>query len=142
MRFDTRSLVLDVSSLAMGMNHGEFELPMKEVEWNIDEVEPEGKHGVLFLSLDLREGILTCSGRLDALFVTPCARCLRPAAFHVEEEIARTYSWKGPGDGGDYEAMISTGLVNLLDAVREAVILSVPGKPLCRPDCPGMEYGG
>lgn len=141
MKLDTETLILDLRSLTRGINTGVFTLPLRKVQWNIEEVEPAEETGTLELSADLEEGALICTGRFDAVFLIPCARCLELARFHVSEDILRKYSWL-PGILGDedIEMVPDSGRIQLLDALREAVILSIPGKPLCAPDCPGIDY--
>lgn len=140
MRLDTVRMVLDLKSLQRGMNTGSFTIPMREVAWEIEDVQPSSGTGTLELTVDLEKGAVICTGRLHAVFTTPCARCLEPAPFEVVEDIVREYTLI-PGTGGDdEEAVPDTGLLDLMDVVREAVILSVPGKPLCSSDCPGIDY--
>jgi uncharacterized protein len=141
MNLDTSTLVLDLRSLSGGVNTGTFEIPMKNVDWSLDEVEPADDTGTLHLSVDLEEGTVTCIGRFDTSFSTACARCLKPVHFSVSEGILRKYTWvPDSSDHEDIEFIPDTGLLDLLDAVREAVVLSVPGKPLCSADCPGIDY--
>jgi uncharacterized protein len=140
-KLDTETLVLDLRSLTRGINAGVFTLPLREIRWDIEEVEPAEETGTLELSADLEEGTLVCTGRFDAVFLTPCARCLEPARFDVREDILRKYSWlAGILEDEDMEMVPDSGRIQLLDALREAVILSIPGKPLCAPDCPGIDY--
>ncbi|MBN2588180.1 MAG: DUF177 domain-containing protein [Candidatus Fermentibacteraceae bacterium] len=141
MNLDTETLVLDLRSLSGGVNTGTFEIPMKSVSWSLDEAEPADDAGTLHLSVDLEEGTVICIGRFDASFITPCARCLQPVRFNVSEGILRKYTWvPDPSDHEDIELIPDTGFLDLLCAVREAVVLSMPGKPLCSADCPGIDY--
>lgn len=141
MILDTERLVLDIRSLSRGMNRGSFTIPLREVDWSVEEVEPAGDTGVLDLAVDLEEKVVICTGSFDALFQTPCARCLRPAVFPVREEILREYGWIPAAPEDEPRELISdSGELNVMDAVREAIVLSIPGKPLCSADCPGIDY--
>ena len=141
MTLDPKTLVLDLRSLPPGVTRGAFDIPLGEVDWCIDDVEPEDDQGVLELTVDLQEEAVLCSGTLRATFQTPCARCLEPVGFQVREDIARSYTWEpGRKEEDELETIPNTGELPLLDAVREAIILSVPGKPLCSPECPGIDY--
>jgi uncharacterized protein len=74
------------------------------------------------------------------VFETPCARCLEPALFAVDAEVFRIFT-QDPELADDLDTELvprNEGAVSILDAVREAVILSVPGMPLCRTDCRGL----
>lgn len=141
MRLDTERLVLDMRSLSRGINRGSFTILLGDVDWSIEDVEPAGDTGVLDLTVDLEEKTVICTGSFDARFRTPCARCLRPAVFEVREDIIREYSWIPAAPEDEPRELISdSGEMNLLDAVREAIMLSMPGKPLCSDDCPGIDY--
>lgn len=141
MKLDTEKLVLDMKSLSRGINRGSFIIPLRDVDWSIDDVEPAGDTGVLELTVNLEELAVNCTGSFDACFQTPCARCLRPAVFPVREGIIREYSWiPAPPEEEPRELISDSGEMNVLDAVREAIMLSIPGKPLCSADCPGIDY--
>ena len=88
---------------------------------------PEGSP--LDISLDLQsvsEGVLV-QGSVHMQLVGQCARCLREAAF-VED--------------GDEEAEelpeVVDDHIDLEPILRDAIVLSLPFRPLCRPDCPGL----
>ncbi|MFO8183160.1 MAG: YceD family protein [Candidatus Aegiribacteria sp.] len=141
MKLDTEKLALDMRSLSRGTNRGSFIIPLRDVEWSIEDVEPAGDTGVLDLTVDLEEKAVICTGSFDARFQTRCARCLQPAVFPVREEIIREYSWIPAAPEEEPRELISdSGELNVLEAVREAIILSIPGKPLCSSDCPGIDY--
>ena len=93
MKLDTIKLTIDLKSLPLGINRGVFILPLDKVEWNIEDVEPLDNQGTLELTVDYRDDVILCSGWLDAHFRTPCARCLKPSSFSINEEICREYTW-------------------------------------------------
>jgi uncharacterized metal-binding protein YceD (DUF177 family) len=141
LKLDTERLLLDLKGLPRGTSSGNFRIPLEAVPWEIEGVEPAGEMGILELTVDLEEGAVICSGILKAEFRTPCARCLEPAVFEVTEPIMREYTWSSNGREEDEVEFISeSGQLDLMDAVREAIILSIPGKALCSPDCPGIDY--
>jgi uncharacterized protein len=81
------------------------------------------------------EGIYV-TGRVTGLMAFRCARCLsafeRPFEVSVDDLFARE-----PGPEDDY--VLGPDL--LLDPepmVRDAIVLSMPFSPLCRPDCLGL----
>ena len=89
---------------------------------------------------------ILAQGVFEALVVQPCARCLAPArstvAFETEDEYVSSVD-------------IATGLPTPEDDERwrldehhnldlgallaEGVVAALPLKPLCRPDCPGID---
>lgn len=91
------------------------------------------------LGLDLTlervsEGIVV-RGSVRARWAAPCSRCLSPVggdiAVHVDELYERT-----PLEGETYP--LEDDICDLEPLVRDAVLLELPGVPLCRPDCAGL----
>jgi uncharacterized metal-binding protein YceD (DUF177 family) len=139
-KVDPVTLELDTASLAHGENRGSVEVDMMAVDWDLDEdMVPADEVGVLSLSIMARPMTWVVRGKLEAEFRTICSRCLRAADFPVTEEVYRIYSSDSRLE--EEEVVMLSGrdrYLSILDAVREAVILSVPGKPLCVPDCKGL----
>ena len=135
------SLTINMRSLSHGINKGMFELSLKEIDWGIENVEPGDGQAFIDLEVDLQDRCIICHGSLDAVFTMPCARCLDQIDFPITEEIYRVYSWDDRiAEEADSEPVTLGMGFSILDAVREAVILSIPGKPLCTPDCRGISY--
>lgn len=141
MILDTEKLVIDMRSLSRGMNRGCFDILLNKIDWKIDDVEPEENRATLELAVDYENDVVRCTGSLNAVFRTPCARCLEPSVFSITEPVNRSYTWDSDPSGDQVKAIVSqSGELDILGAVREAVLLSIPGKPLCSPDCAGICY--
>ena len=141
MILDPEKLVIDMRSLSRGMNSGSFVIPLDKINWDIESVEPADDEATLELFVDYEDSVVLCIGRLNADFITPCARCLEPVRFNICEDISREYAWKlDPSVEQEREVVSQSGELGLFDAVREAILLSIPGKPLCSPDCDGICY--
>lgn len=67
-----------------------------------------------------------------------CFRCLEDAV--VESSIAaREYQATNPGDSDELQTpYLEDDLVDLERWARDALVLSLPDKILCEPDCPGL----
>ncbi|MBD3371037.1 hypothetical protein GF402_11850 [Candidatus Fermentibacteria bacterium] len=140
MRLDSETLRLDLGALGRGESRQSFTFDPRDVEWDLDQARPGSDTAELDLCVSARNSTFILRGSLEAIFVIPCARCLRPVRFETTEEIYKVYS-SDPKLRDDSETVALTGspsYLEILDAVREAVILSVPGKPLCVPDCKGL----
>jgi len=92
------------------------------------------------LDIDVRlesvhEGILV-SGTVDTEYVGECSRCLQPIAESVEVEFQELFEY--PGDETP-DFVLQDDHVDLETLVREAIVLSLPFHPVCRPDCPGLD---
>lgn len=109
----------------------------------VKEVEPLDAEG----SAELLQSDIRLRGRLRTVMETPCARCLEPIRHPLdlefdlfyrpmqtiarEEEVEIT---RAELDVGFYEG---SGLM-LEDALKEQILLALPMKSLCRPDCAGL----
>ena len=80
-------------------------------------------------------------------FEAPCARCVEPVQHHLSGEFDLLF--RPPGvDAVGSEHAISTpeteigyyenGGLALEDVLREQVLLSLPARTLCQPDCKGL----
>ena len=103
---------------------------------------PEGSD----LSLDLRlesvsEGVLV-SGSVSGTLSGECGRCLREITdsfgVTIQELYAYAHSTTDETAEEDEVGRMQGDLIDLEPAVRDAVVLTLPTNPLCRPDCPGL----
>lgn len=78
------------------------------------------------------------SGTMQARTRAECVRCLSPQDQELEIEFDDLFSYP-PGQAGDpLLAIPETGLLDLGPLVREYLLLDVPLRTLCRPDCRGL----
>ena len=97
------------------------------------------------LELDVRlesvmEGVLV-SGTAAARTEGECVRCLDPVLGDVAVEFQELYGYPDrvlDDDRADGELVLDGDLIDLDQAVRDAVVLALPRAPLCRDDCPGL----
>ena len=92
------------------------------------------------LDLDVRleglhDGILV-SATVSGTATGECSRCLKPIAEPVEVDIAELFAYD-VDEAFDYQ--VHEDHVDLEPVVRDAVVLSLPFQPVCRPDCPGLD---
>ena len=103
---------------------------------------PEGSD----VSLDLRlesvsEGVLV-SGSVSGTVTGECGRCLRAITDSFDVTIQELYAYEHSTTDETTEedevGRMQGDLIDLEPAVRDAVVLTLPTNPLCRPDCPGL----
>jgi uncharacterized protein len=103
---------------------------------------PEGSD----LELDLRlesvmEGVLV-SGSVRGRATGECVRCLGEVDLEVDLELQELYVYPGRSPQGEDDEdelrELKDDLVDLEPALRDAVVLALPFKPVCRDDCPGL----
>ncbi|HTX77470.1 MAG TPA: DUF177 domain-containing protein [Terracidiphilus sp.] len=86
-------------------------------------------------------------GHFIGSFETPCARCVEPVKLTLEADFDLIFRPLG-ADAGPQERAISAGETEigyyqkdsllLEDVLREQVLLSLPVRTLCKPDCKGL----
>lgn len=101
---------------------------------------PEGaSYDVVFTNAG--DGILV-TGIVRASVTGECDRCLEPAAFEVAGEIEEYYLFEEPEDPESYEdgfELIGPDrVIDLGDAISDAVVMDTPFVVLCQPDCKGL----
>jgi uncharacterized protein len=85
----------------------------------------------------LDDGILV-QGRLRLELDCECARCLKRFAFELNLEAWAAHL---PLEGED-AVPVNNDSVDLTPAIREDILLELPQRPLCKPDCAGLLQPG
>jgi uncharacterized protein len=105
---------------------------------------PEGSDVELDLRLEaVIEGVLA-TGTARVVAVGECVRCLESVEEHLEVDIQELYVYgdggdsAADGDGSDDIRRLEDDLLDLEPVLRDEVVLALPLKPLCTPDCPGL----
>ena len=83
----------------------------------------------------LHDGILV-SAEIDTVASAECVRCLDPVVLPVEVEFQELFAYS-PDEAFDF--VVRDDQLDLEPVVRDAVVLSLPFQPVCRPDCPGLD---
>ncbi|MBI2830844.1 MAG: DUF177 domain-containing protein [Chloroflexi bacterium] len=96
--------------------------------------------------LRTHRGILA-QGKLQAEIELSCSRCLTPfkcpMTLNIEDEFLPTIdivtgaSLEVPEDG-NFFTIDERHTLDLTEAVRQYIVMTVPMKPLCRKDCAGL----
>jgi len=97
------------------------------------------------LDLDLRfeavmEGVLV-SGTVRGRAAGECVRCLEDVALDLETDLQELYVYPGrapQGEDDDDLRELQDDLIDLEEALRDAVVPALPFQPVCRDDCPGL----
>jgi uncharacterized protein len=118
---------------------------MREVQLTIPAPEALGEGLVAVrpgveVDLDVRlesvhEGVLV-TAEVDVVAEGECGRCLIDIALPVRVEFQELFAYHS-GEAFEYE--VQDDHVDLESLIRDAVVLSLPFQPVCRPDCPGLD---
>lgn len=80
------------------------------------------------------EGIVV-RGTLRAHWQAPCSRCLAPVDGDITVHVDELFE-PHPLAGETY--LLDVDVIDLEPLVRDALLLELPGTPLCRDDCAGL----
>jgi uncharacterized protein len=83
----------------------------------------------------LHDGILV-TGHVSGVASGECSRCLKAIEQGVEVDFAELFAYS---DDEAFDYRVQDDHVDLEPVVRDAVVLSLPFQPVCRPDCPGLD---
>jgi uncharacterized protein len=83
------------------------------------------------------EGVLA-SGRAEVTLSGECARCLEPLEDDLEVTLQELYVYPESDAEEDEASRLEGELLDLEPVLRDAVVLALPFRPICTPDCPGL----
>jgi uncharacterized protein len=83
------------------------------------------------------EGILV-SGPVTGEMDLSCARCLHPIGRPFAVEVRELFASPERAEPDEDYLLPDTGVIDVEPMLRDAVVLSMPFSPLCRPDCKGL----
>lgn len=90
-----------------------------------------------FIATRISEGVYL-SGLLESKIDQPCVRCLENAVVPLDMQIDELFYYP-PGSAPEGAYVVGeNGYIDLAPLVRELAWLSVPIRPLCKPDCQGL----
>jgi uncharacterized protein len=142
MRLDPRSpLVINTHELGRrpgSMRTLELSVPAPE-DLGIELIGvPAGSPVEVELRLEaVMEGVLA-SGRAWVTLSGECARCLEPLEDDLEVTLQELYVYPESDAEEDEASRLEGELLDLEPALRDAVVLALPFRPVCTPDCPGL----
>jgi len=81
---------------------------------------------------------LLCEGTFTALRTSDCVRCLEPFDQSLKTEFSEVYAFKSHNFTESGLFVPEDGNIDLSPVIREYLMLDLPIKPLCKPDCLGL----
>ena len=145
MRVEVRDIPAAVGSeLAL-----ELELPAAWLAEQFDgtDLDLSAASGTARVCLQRSGAEVLVQGQAAAQVATPCSRCLEPARLDLESSFTlRFQPGTEPDRGGDIEltaddidvVRFDGVTVDLAPTLREQLLLAIPMRALCRPDCKGL----
>jgi len=81
---------------------------------------------------------LLLQARLQAYTLAECVRCLTEFDQLLQVEFTELYAFNRDSITESGLLLPETGKINLAPLLRDEMLISIPIKPLCRPDCRGL----
>lgn len=136
-----RSFTVDLRGLSEGRHELTLVEPGSSLDLPGDMLTIEGDV-TLDLVLSLTGRVITARGTVRTEPEMTCARCLEPFTDELEASFEIVLRAAEGGieleDEEDTPAVVGEDWVAFDLSVREALLLAMPMKPLCRPDCKGL----
>ena len=117
---------------------------MNELELDIELAIPMGQGAATvpageIIALNLRlesvhDGILA-TGEVDSTALADCSRCLEPLKLAVEVDFQELFAYSLEQED---DFLVQDEKIDLEQAITDAVVLSLPFKPVCSEDCLGL----
>lgn len=145
-------VIVDVSKLKWGSGetiHLNMEVMLPSVEGVLDGTDNGKEEDVTFseptrLSLDVTKTgqLFLINGNVRAKLNLTCVRCLEPYSMAVETAFNETYFQEEKAGelkelGEEYISFVGDS-IDITPEVLKAIILELPMKMLCSPDCKGL----
>jgi DUF177 domain-containing protein len=138
-------MLLDLSKIRTAHEH-------VENEYAPDAFRPDADYTIVApVALDLDvfkdKDTFRLKGTVRTTVELPCSRCLEPSRWSVDEPFELTYQPRSAlalgeereiSDADFSAAFYEHDEIDLDQLIRERIEMSLPMKPLCRPDCHGL----
>jgi|SRR5690554_1018865 len=110
------------------INARDLDLPaMDGVEW---------QRFTLDFQLTNADNLYVLQGKLTGPVGLVCSRCLKPVNYQLDVDVLEEFSSRPAVD--DDVHRFQGEEIDLTQVLREIVLLALPVKPLCSPDCRGL----
>jgi uncharacterized metal-binding protein YceD (DUF177 family) len=128
-------ILINVRHLETSEKRLEGELPIADLDLELlDELMHPVESMRYHLLVQRMENGLLVQGQLELPLACECARCLRPFRTVVRlSDYCTMLSWTG-----EEPVPIRHDCVDLTPYVREDMVLALPQRPLCEPECKGL----
>ena len=132
-------MIIDIRKLNAQKNYSgsmEFDYSAPEELLQIPLVKFSAPVKVSFTYELYEDDSLEIRGTVRYRLVGQCSRCLAAASAEIEGELDAYFQPFHGGEDYSYE----NGVVNLTQAVNDAIMLSMPFSLSCGDDCEGLEF--
>jgi uncharacterized protein len=90
------------------------------------------------ISISRLDDSLLARGQVATSIELECHRCLRAFQYPVQVNLSGEFSFKPPADADDQWPITKDYSIDVAPLIRQELLLRIPLKQLCEPDCPGL----
>ena len=131
-------MVVNLSDLFVADGNLPFAFPLDLSDLDFYGVYPLQTPVKVSGNIQSRAGIVTLQLKAEYLYSSPCDRCATPAEREYSLSMERTLVRELFDLDDERFIQVEGDELDLGEIARTEVILSVPGKFLCKPDCKGI----
>lgn len=131
-------MVVNLSELFVSEGNMPFDFPLDLSDLDFYGVYPLTTPVKVMGNIESRAGIVTLQLKAEYLYSSPCDRCATPAQREYSLSVERTLVRELFDLDDEQYIQVEGDELDLGEIARTEVILSVPGKFLCKPDCKGI----
>jgi uncharacterized protein len=132
--------IVDLERLALSSGQAralDLEVELDPIELGGERYATEGDHVDAHLDVSRTSTGYALRLRFATELNGPCVRCLEPAATEIRID-AREVDQPTSRDEELLSPYVTDGELDVSRWANDAVVLSLPEQPLCRPDCAGL----
>lgn len=129
--------VAEIKKQLIGSASYHYELDPEALDLTEDDVSLEGQ---VVADFTLHNGgeLILLDGSLHFSVKGECGRCLKPFVQPLVSTLEERYYPEGTENLPDDAFTYKFDVVDVTDALRESLLLTVPARMLCKPDCKGI----
>lgn len=132
-------MILDLKKAFASEKYSEtfqFKLDLSDVEFY--GIHPFKEPMNINLTLKSSAGVVTLEIQGEACYLAPCDRCATNCSERILVDKEYILSLELENEDNDNILLVTEGELNLAELCRTDVLLQIPMKHLCKPDCKGL----
>jgi uncharacterized protein len=129
--------VAEIKKQLIGSASYHYELKPKDLDLSREDVDLTGP---ITADFTLQNGgdLILLTGKIVFTVKGQCARCLKEMTLETTAPLEERFFPEGTENLEEDAFTYKYDLVDVTDALRESLLLAVPARMLCKPDCKGI----
>lgn len=133
------AMILDLRDIFAGGKDIDINADLTPIDYEINGENPISESRFVG-TVRNRAGVIELCGKANFIYSAPCDRCAQPVSrdFSVDIFHVIVSELSNAQDADDEIVVVDNMQLDLSELVRSDVILNLPAKFLCKPDCKGI----